>query len=86
MTPFDIVLIAIIIVLLIIVGKDQHYINDLKEQIFKTESYLLRFTHEITSHMESIAHSLTHISTKLDIIYTKIADEETEHEGEDHQD
>ena len=84
MTPFDVVLIAIIFILLIIIGKDQHYINELKEQIFKTESYLLRFTHEITSHMESIAHSLTHISTKLDIIYTKIADEETEHE-KDHQ-
>lgn len=84
MTLFDVVLIAIIIVLLVIVIKDQHYINELKEQIFKTESYLLRFTHEITSHMESIAHSLTHISTKLDIIYTKIADEETEQE-KDHQ-
>ena len=84
MTPFDVVLIAIIFILLIIIGKDQHYINELKEQIFKTESYLLRFTHEITSHMESIAHSLTHISTKLDIIYTKITDEETEQE-KDHQ-
>lgn len=84
MTPLDVVLIAIIFILLIIIGKDQHYINELKEQIFKTESYLLRFTHEITSHMESIAHSLTHISTKLDIIYTKIADEETEQE-KDHQ-
>lgn len=84
MTLFDVVLIAIIFILLIIIGKDQHYINELKEQIFKTESYLLRFTHEITSHMESIAHSLTHISTKLDIIYTKIADEETEQE-KDHQ-
>lgn len=86
MSSLDIVLIVIILTLLIIVGKDQHYINELKERNRKTENYLLKFTHEITNHMVSIAHSLTHISTKLDIIYTKIADEETEHEGEDHQD
>mgnify|MGYP007112779479 CR=1 FL=1 len=84
MSPFDIVLIVIILTLLIIVGKDQHYINELKERNRKTENYLLKFTHEITDHMVSIVHSLTHISTKLDIIYTKIAEEETEQE-EDHQ-
>ena len=80
MTPFDIVLIAIIIVLLIIVGKDRQYIGELKARIRKTEDYLLEFTHEITNHMELIAHSISHISTELDVIYTRIAEESEQEE------
>ena len=83
MTPFDIVLIAIIVVLLIIVGKDRQYIGELKARIHKVEDNLLNFAHEITNHMELIAHSITHISTKLDVIYTRIA--EVSEQEEDRQ-